>query len=88
MSAGTFLEDYRPATFLERGVATPFTTPVLAAARVRPSRRLKLEFVIANPSGGLGWYVMPWEGLMTLSKVSVHDVLLFENIGKQELITP
>lgn len=88
MSAGTFLEDYRPATFLERGVATPFTTPVLAAARVRPSRRLKLEFVIANPSGGMGWYVMPWEGLMTLSKVSVHDVLLFENIGKQELITP
>lgn len=88
MSAGAFLEDYRPATFLERGVATPFTTPILAAARVRPARRLKLEFVIANPAGGMGWYVMPWEGLTTLAKVSVHDVLLFENIGKLELITP
>lgn len=88
MSAGTYLNDYRPATFLERGVATPFTTPVLASARVRPSNRLKLEFVIANPSGGQGWYVMPWEGLTSLSKVSVHDMLLFENISKQELITP
>lgn len=88
MSAGSFLEDYRPATFLERGVATPFTTPVLASARVRPSQRMKLEFVIANPAGGQGWYVMPWEGLTTLSKVSVHDVLLFEHIGKLELITP
>lgn len=88
MSAGAFFEDYRPATFLERGVAVPFTTPVLAAARVRPSRRIKIEFVIANPSGGQGWYVMPWEGLTTLSKVSVHDMLLFESISKVELITP
>ncbi len=88
MSAGTFLEDYRPATFLERGVAVPFTTPLLAASRVRPAQRVRVEFVITNPSGGMGYYVMGWEGLLTLTKITVHDTLLYDALGREQLITP
>lgn len=88
MITGNFLEDYRPATFLERGVAVPFTTPLLASARVRPSRRGRAEFIVANPAGGAGYYVMAWQGLMNLTKVTVHDRLLYDEIGKQMMLTP
>ncbi|HEY0838055.1 MAG TPA: hypothetical protein VGE72_29355 [Azospirillum sp.] len=88
MSGGTFLEDYRPATFLERGVAVPFTTPLLMAARVRPNHRGKLEFVIANPSGGPGYYVMGWDGLLGLTKITVHDRLLYEEVVRAPMPTP
>lgn len=88
VTTGSFLEDYRPATFLERGVSVPFTTPLLASARVRPSRRGAPEFMIANPSGGAGYYIMPWQGLMNLTKVTVHDRLLYDETSKQPMLTP
>lgn len=88
MAVGAVLEDYRPATFLERGVAVPFTTPLLACARVRPNHRQKLEFVIANPSGGIGFYVMGWDGLASLTRITVHDRLLYEAVLKEPLLTP
>ena len=89
MTTRTLSDDYRPATFLERGVAVPFTTPFLTAARVRPSsHRGRLEFVIANPSGAPGFYVMGWSGLNSLGSITVHDRLLHEAISKAELVTP
>jgi len=88
MSVGTLLEDYRPATFLERGVAVPFTTPLLASARVRPSRRGRPEFIIANPAGGAGYYIMNWQGLLNLTKISMHDRLLYDETNKQPILTP
>lgn len=88
MVSGTFIEDYRPATFLERGVAVPFTTPLLAAARMRPGYRLKVEFVITNPSGGQGYYVMGWEGVVALARITVHDRLLYDSVSKVAVITP
>ena len=39
MSAANLTQAYQPATFLERGVAMPFTTPQLAGARGRPDLR-------------------------------------------------
>lgn len=88
MTVGALLEDYRPTTFLERGVAVPFTTPLLACARVRPTHRQKLEFVIANPSGGIGFYVMGWDGLASLTRITVHDRLLYETVLKEPLLSP
>lgn len=88
MADGAFVEDYRPATFVERGVAVPFTTPLLSSARARPGRRMKTEFVIANPSGGQGYYVLGWDGLLGLTKVTVHDRLLYEAMGRAAMITP
>ena len=46
-----------PRTFLEWGVAVPFTTPLLSSGRVRPGRRGRPEMLMANPSGGRGLYV-------------------------------
>lgn len=88
MTTGAFIEDYRPATFVERGVAVPFTTPLLASARARPGYRLKVEFVVSNPSGGVGYYVMGWEGVLGLTKITVHDRLLYEAFKAAPMITP
>ncbi|MBU6498939.1 MAG: hypothetical protein KGQ40_10460, partial [Rhodospirillales bacterium] len=57
------VESFLPSTFLERGVAVPFTTPQLAGARARPGTRVPLELVVPNPSGGRGHYILPWDGL-------------------------
>ena len=35
----TLIQSLKPASFLERGVAVPFTTPALAGARIRPADR-------------------------------------------------
>ncbi len=46
------LEEFRsdngflPTTFLERGVAVPFTTPLLAGSRTRPGERNQLELIV------------------------------------------
>ena len=51
---------YEPATFLDRGVTVPFTTPMLMGARARPREdREGLEVIIANPSGTSGVYILP-----------------------------
>src|ERR1700712_5461419 len=55
------MRPYHPTTFLERGVAVPFTTPMLAGTRARPAEKQGLELVIPNPSGGRGVYIMAWD---------------------------
>ena len=57
------IQAYLPATFLERGVAVPFTTPMLAGTRARPSERGGTELLVPNPSGGTGVYILPWGSL-------------------------
>jgi hypothetical protein len=80
--------DYRPSTFLERGVSVPFTTPVLLGGRIRPGRRRGLECVIANLSGGRGFYVIDWQALSGLGQHTLHDERLLGLLGELPGVTP
>lgn len=80
--------DFVPASFAERGVAVPFTTPLLAQARVRVDPSNRAEFILANLSGGKGRYVMPWKTLQGLATVTLHDRALFERLNPKVVRKP
>ncbi|WP_439578731.1 hypothetical protein [Elioraea sp.] len=82
------LSDFQPATFLERGATVPFTSPLLQQARVRLGIGGLREVVMRNPSGGPGWYVGPWEGVVEIARVTVHDRLVFKRIEETGAISP
>ena len=71
-----------PTTFEERGVAAPFTTPVLSQARVRKDYRERLEAVVPNITDGFGNYVVPWSDLPEIASMTVHDRMLYRLISK------
>lgn len=73
-------EEFVPSTFAERGIAVPFTTPLLSQARLRLDRNEKFEFLLPNFTGGRGVYVMPWKSLPSVMTITLHDRLLFEEI--------
>ncbi|HET6306329.1 MAG TPA: hypothetical protein VFG12_04040 [Rhodopila sp.] len=77
-----------PATFASRGVAMPFTTPMLAGARARASGRAGIELVMPNPSGARGFYVLPWPGVRTLCRPTVFDTLLVRLLAGSQAIDP
>ena len=79
---------YHPTTFLERGVAVPFTTPLLAGTRARPAEKKGLELVIPNPAGGRGVYIMGWNGITSLCSPTLHDRQLSARIGTEVNVTP
>jgi hypothetical protein len=79
---------YRPATFLERGVALPLTTPQLLGARIRPAERRGLELVLPNPAGTEGVYILPWSALHDFCAPSLHDRALWERVSALSLLTP
>lgn len=82
-------EAYQPVTFLERGVTVPFTTPFLFGARIRPNHsRGGLELVIANPSGGRGFYIVPWPALTEVCAPTLHDRRLWQRLSEETAITP
>lgn len=82
------VSSFLPTTFLERGVAVPFTTPMLIGARARPGARKPLELVVVNPSGGRGVYIVPWDGIPGLCKPTIHDRRLCEAIAGVRSVTP
>ncbi|MBV8616168.1 MAG: hypothetical protein JOY66_20690 [Acetobacteraceae bacterium] len=82
------VQAYHPTTFLERGVAVPFTTPALQGSRARPPARGGLEIVVPNPSGGRGVYILPWAGVCQLCRPTVHDTLLTERVAALRSVTP
>ena len=90
MSTQSFplIQTYRPTTFRERGVAMPFTSPRLAGARVRPAERTGTEFVVPNPSGGRGVYVLHWGGVRQLCAPTVHDTLLHQRVARLPVMDP
>lgn len=88
MAAPIALQSWLPATFQERGVAVPFTTPLVAQARARTSRQGGIELVIANPSGGRGSYVLRPDDIGSVTKLTVHDRLLLERLGRLRALTP
>ena len=76
-----------PATFAERGVFVPFTTPLLAAARLRFVAG-RPEAVIPNPSGGRGVYVLVWSALDQSCAMTLHDRRLAALLGGRSVATP
>lgn len=78
----------RPSTFQERGVAVPFTTPLLAQARARASRAGGIELTVTNPSGGRGWYVLPAGKVAETVRLTMHDRLLLEQLARLPNISP
>lgn len=72
--------DPQAATFAERGVAVPFTTPGLVGARVRAGKAGP-ELVFPNPSGARGTYVVPWAGIPDISQPTLHDLQLLAVLG-------
>lgn len=79
---------YFPITFLERGVAIPFTTPSLTGTRVRPGERVSLELLVPNPSGGRGMYILPWTDISSLCRPTLHDMRLIELVAERRTVTP
>jgi hypothetical protein len=77
-----------PASFQERGVSVPFTTPSIAFSRVRGDGRDGLEVLVPGLSGSQGVYVIPWRGLRDMFKMTVHDRALHEEIDGLEAATP
>ena len=82
------LKPYHPATFQERGVAVPFTTPLLGGTRARPADRQQVELVIPNPSGGRGVYIMPWAAIASWCQPTLHDSVFNERIASLANVTP
>jgi hypothetical protein len=82
------VQSNKPESFLERGVAVPFTTPQLAGARIRRAERTGTEFVVPNPSGGRGVYILSWGGVRQLCKPTVHDTLLHQRISRLPAMDP
>jgi hypothetical protein len=79
---------FLPSTFEERGIAVPFTTPLLAHSRVRKNYRGQLELSIPNFAGVDGNYVMPWKAVCDLVEPTLHDKLLFEHVIDSKVTTP
>jgi hypothetical protein len=80
--------DGLPATFRDRGVSVPFTTPMLAGTRAREAEPGGTELVVLNPSGGRGVYVLTCSNLRALCRPNVHDARLNQRISVLPSITP
>jgi len=80
---------YEPATFTERGVNIPFTTPILLGTRARPQQeREGLEVIIPNPSGGEGVYILPWVAIPEICTPTLHDRRLWHLLRDEAILTP
>lgn len=86
--ARNMTEEFAPATFEERGVTVPFTTPLLSQARLRRDQNDRFEFLLPNFTAGKGIYVLPWKGLPNVMTLTLHDRLLFEEIEQLEMHSP
>ena len=82
------VNDFLPTTFLERGIAVPFTTPMLVGSRARPGDRVAMELIVPNPSGGRGVYILPWQDISALCRPTVHDARLTATIAIIQGVTP
>jgi hypothetical protein len=88
MSQATSNEQlWQPSTFLERGVAVPFTTPILMGARARPAARF-VELIVPHPAGVRGVYIMAWSELTNFCPATLHDLCLAERIAGLAAVTP
>jgi hypothetical protein len=87
-SATKRVESFLPATFLERGVAVPFTTPQLNGARARPGERRSLELIIPNLSGGRGVYIVAMSQITDFCPLTINDRRLADAVVNLRGVTP
>ena len=87
-TAPFLIESHHPATFRSRGVAVPFTTPLLSGTRARESAKTGIELVVPNPSGGRGVYILDWAGVRALGNLTVHDTMLFRRMAAIARLDP
>jgi hypothetical protein len=78
----------RPASFPERGALVPFTTPALAAARIRAAEGGRRECLLPGFSGGPGIYVVGWRGLPEVMGLTLHDRALHRALSAADAINP
>jgi len=78
----------RPASFAERGLAIAFTTPALAASRLRLDSRGRFEIVMPNLVDGRGVYIAPWPALSEVMAVTVHDRMLHAELAAEPSLDP
>jgi len=83
-----FARPYHPTTFQERGVALPFTTPLLGGARARLSRNQGIEIIVRNPAGGRGVYVMPLNAVGALCRPTLYDKVVSNRMAFLDTVTP
>ena len=69
------------------GTHIPFTAPLLAGARGRLLRR-SLDFILPNPSGGRGTYVVTWAQASALAAPTLHDTVLARRLHEMTSLTP
>ena len=81
-------EKYWPLTFNERGVLVPFTTPLLAAGRIRGTDLKTAEILMPGLAGGRSTYVIPWKSVPEMFKLTVHDRALHEAICEAPDFSP
>ena len=83
------LEDrhWAPVTFKERGAAVPFTSPMLAGARVRLTER-RHDLIVPHPGGARGVYIFTLASLGEFCTPSLHDLQLVERLGLQNALSP
>lgn len=79
---------WQPATFQERGVAVPFTTPMLAGTRLRVAADRAREMIVPHPAGARGVYILPCQELAHFCTPTLHDCQLIERLGGISAITP
>ena len=79
---------WRPQSFMDRGVAVPFTTPLLTGARARQGER-GLEAVVPHPAGVRGVYIVAWSALEQYCAPTLHDLRMAQLIsGGAPLVPP
>ena len=82
------VDDTRPASFRDRGVTVPFTTPALLGCRLRLGERQGLEVAVPNPGGVRGFYVVPLKTLHDHCNPTLHDRLLTARLKELGAVTP
>ncbi len=81
------LQHWLPATFRERGVAVPFTTPALAGARIRMLER-RPDVIVPHPGGARGVYVLALASLAEFCVPTLHDVRLAGRLASLTTFSP
>ncbi|MFM2045585.1 MAG: hypothetical protein RLY86_4161 [Pseudomonadota bacterium] len=80
--------EFTPSTFAERGLFVPFTSPLLAQARIRLDRNEQFEFILPNLASAKGSYIMSWKAIPSVTSVTLHDRLLFDAIAALDVHSP
>lgn len=79
----------KPAeTFAQRGVAVPFTSPMMAAGRVRSARQGGIELVLPNPAGARGVMVIDIVNASRQHGATLHDTVLCRRLADLGRPTP